>query len=105
MCINTAGEKVYPEEVEEVLKQHAAVEDALVIGVPDEKWGSAVTGVVELTPGARFDEETLRKHVRTHLAGYKTPKRIVAIERMIRAPNGKADYAATTAYARQMLRV
>lgn len=103
VCINTAGEKVYPEEVEEILKQHAAVEDALVVGVPDEKWGSAVTGVVELAPGARFDEETLRKHVRAHLAGYKTPKRIVAIERLFRAPNGKADYTATTDYARKAL--
>ena len=103
VCINTAGEKVYPEEVEEVLKQCEDVEDALVVGVPDEKWGSAVTGVVELAPGARFDEARLRKHVRDHLAGYKTPKRIVAIERLFRAPNGKADYKATTDYARKAL--
>ena len=105
VCINTAGEKVYPEEVEEILKQHAMVDDALVVGVPDEKWGSAVTGVVELAPGARFDEEALRKHVRAHLAGYKTPKRIVAIERMFRAPNGKADYKAAAEYVRQALGV
>jgi fatty-acyl-CoA synthase len=103
VCINTAGEKVYPEEVEEVLKQHAAVEDALVVGVPDEKWGNAVTGVVEVAPGARFDEETLREHVRALLAGYKTPKRIVAIERMFRAPNGKADYKAAQDYAKSQL--
>jgi fatty-acyl-CoA synthase len=103
VCINTAGEKVYPEEVEEVLKQHDAVEDALVVGVPDDKWGQAVTGVVELTPGARFDEEALRKHVRAHLAGYKTPKRIVFTERLFRAPNGKADYKATAAFAKQQL--
>lgn len=103
VCINTAGEKVYPEEVEEILKQHDAVEDALVVGVPDDKWGNAVTGIVELVPGARFDEEALRKHVRAFLAGYKTPKRIVAIERLFRAPNGKADYAATTAFARKAL--
>jgi len=105
VCINTAGEKVYPEEVEEILKQHESVEDALVVGVPDEKWGSAVTGVVELSPRAPFDEEALRRHVRTHLAGYKTPKRIVAVERMFRAPNGKADYKAATDYARQALGV
>jgi fatty-acyl-CoA synthase len=104
VCINTAGEKVYPEEVEEVLKQHASVEDALVVGVPDEKWGQAVTGVVEVAPGARFDEGVLRAHVRAHLAGYKTPKRIVAAERMFRAPNGKADYKAATEYARRALR-
>jgi acyl-CoA synthetase (AMP-forming)/AMP-acid ligase II len=103
VCINTAGEKVYPEEVEEILKQHAAVEDALVVGVPDEKWGNAVTGIVEVAPGARFDEEALRKHVRAFLAGYKTPKRIVAIERMFRAPNGKADYKAAADYAKSRL--
>jgi fatty-acyl-CoA synthase len=103
VCINTAGEKVYPEEVEEVLKQHAAVEDALVVGVPDDKWGNAVTGVVEVAPGARFDEDALRSHVRAFLAGYKTPKRIVAIERMFRAPNGKADYKAATEYAKSRL--
>ncbi len=103
VCINTAGEKVYPEEVEEVLKQHATVEDALVVGVPDEKWGSAVTAIVELSPGARFEEEVLRKHVRENLAGYKTPKRIVAVERMFRASNGKADYKVATDYARKAL--
>src|SRR5262249_42199351 len=103
VCINTAGEKVYPEEVEEVLKQHAAVEDALVVGVPDEKWGNAVTGIVEVAPGARFDERTLREHVRSLLAGYKTPKRIVVIERMFRAPNGKADYKAAADYAKSRL--
>lgn len=103
VCINTAGEKVYPEEVEEILKQHDAVEDALVVGVPDDKWGNAVTGIVEIAPGARFDEDALRKHVRGSLAGYKTPKRIVAIERMFRAPNGKADYKAATDYAKNRL--
>jgi fatty-acyl-CoA synthase len=102
-CINTAGEKVYPEEVEEVLKLHEAVEDALVVGVPDEKWGTAVTGVVELAPGARLDEAALRTHVREHLAGYKTPKRIVAVPAMFRAPNGKADYKAATDHARRSL--
>ena len=92
VCINTAGEKVYPEEVEEALKAHAAVADAIVVGVPDEKWGEAVTGVVVLEPGARIDEEALRAHVRERLAGYKTPKRIVFTEATLRAPNGKADY-------------
>jgi fatty-acyl-CoA synthase len=105
VCINTAGEKVYPEEVEEILKQHPDVDDALVVGVPDEKWGQAVTGVVELKRGVRFDEEGLRKHVRTHLAGYKTPKRIVTVDRLFRAPNGKADYKMTTDYAKQALSI
>ncbi len=92
VCINTAGEKVYPEEVEEALKTHAAVADAIVVGVPDEKWGEAVTGVVRLEPGQHASEEQLREHVRERLAGYKTPKRIVFTETSMRAPNGKADY-------------
>jgi len=91
-CINTAGEKVFPEEVEEALKTHPSVEDALVVGLPDEKWGQAVTGVVRLVDGHAFDADALRAHVRKHLAGYKTPKLIVATEESIRASNGKADY-------------
>ncbi len=93
-CINTAGEKVFPEEVEEALKTHDAVEDALVVGLPDEKWGQSVTGVVKLTEGASFDEVALRTHVRAILAGYKAPKRIFVADRPLRAPNGKADYKA-----------
>src|SRR5262249_50934775 len=103
VCINTAGEKVYPEEVEEILKQHPDVDDALVVGVPDEKWGQAVTGVVELRRGARFDEEDLRKHVRDPLAAYKPPKRIATVARLFRALNGKADYKGTTDYAKRAL--
>jgi fatty-acyl-CoA synthase len=99
VCINTAGEKVYPEEVEEALKTHPDVEDALVLGLPDERWGQAVTAVVQLRPGRSFDEGSLRDHVRQRLAGYKTPKRLVAVERMFRAPNGKADYKLAAAHA------
>ncbi|MBI1238548.1 MAG: AMP-binding protein [Alphaproteobacteria bacterium] len=105
VCINTSGEKVYPEEVEEILKEHGDVEDALVVGVPDERWGQAVTAVVELRKGAAFDENELRAHVRARLAGYKTPKRIVATPRLFRAPNGKADYKATAAFAVEALGV
>lgn len=102
-CINTAGEKVYPEEVEEALKTHESVEDALVIGVPDEKWGQAVTGIVKLMNGSAFDEEALRAHVRRQLAGYKTPKRILVAGVSLRAPNGKADYKSATEFARAAL--
>jgi 3-oxocholest-4-en-26-oate---CoA ligase len=102
-CINTAGEKVFPEEVEEALKTHPAIEDALVLGVPDEKWGQAVTGVVVLSPGAAFDESDLRIHVRGQLAGYKTPKRILIAGVALRAPNGKADYKAVGEFARKEL--
>jgi fatty-acyl-CoA synthase len=103
VCINTAGEKVYPEEVEESLKTHPEVEDALVVGLPDEKWGNAVTALVELRPDAACSEDALRQHVRGQLAGYKTPKRVFVVERMFRAPNGKADYKAAAEHARKQL--
>ncbi|HJW41307.1 MAG TPA: AMP-binding protein, partial [Rhizomicrobium sp.] len=102
-CINTAGEKVFPEEVEEVLKKHPAVEDALVLGVPDEQWGSAVTGVVVLANGAEFDEAAVRAHVREFLAGYKTPKRVLVAGVPLRAPNGKADYKSASEFAKREL--
>ena len=98
-CINTAGEKVFPEEVEEALKTHPSVEDALVVGLPDEKWGQSVTGVVRLTDGCAFDEDGLRAHVRRSLAGYKTPKRVIVTTATIRASNGKADYPTAKAIA------
>ena len=99
VCINTAGEKVYPEEVEEALKTHPAVADALVVGVPDEKWGESVTAVVRLEPDRGASEEELRTHVRALLAGYKTPKRVVFTQSGLRAPNGKADYKSAKAVA------
>ncbi|MBW2280242.1 MAG: acyl-CoA synthetase [Deltaproteobacteria bacterium] len=105
VCINTAGEKVYPEEVEEVLKTHPDVDDALVVGLADDRWGQAVTGVVQLAEGARLDEDGLRDHVRERLAGFKVPKRVLRIDRLGRAANGKADYAAVTEYARRELAV
>lgn len=91
-CINTAGEKVFPEEVEEMLKLHPDVEDSLVFGFPHEKWGQAVAGIVELRPGAFFDEAALLQHARAHLAGYKIPKALAAVDQMFRASNGKPDY-------------
>lgn len=103
VSINTGGEKVYPEEVEEVLKRHPAVDDALVVGVPDPRWGQAVTGVVKPANGAAFDEASLRQFVHDQLAGYKVPKRILATEDLARAPNGKADYKQTGEFARREL--
>ncbi len=103
VCINTAGEKVYPEEIEETLKTHDDIEDALVFGLADNKWGQAVTALVELRRGAVFDEAALRSHVRKRLAGYKTPKRILAVPTMFRAPNGKPDYKSATTHAAREL--
>lgn len=102
-CINSAGEKIYPEEVEEALKEHESVRDALVVGVPDEKWGQAVTAVVELSTSASVDEDTLRAFVRTRLAPYKAPKRILFSDDLKRAPNGKADYKRIRALALEAL--
>jgi len=73
------------------------------VGVPDEAWGQAVTAVVQLAPGESLDEETVRRHVRASLAGYKTPKRVLVAGVALRAPNGKADYKAVGDFAREQL--
>lgn len=103
VCINTAGEKVFPEEVEEVLKTHSMVADALVVGLPDEKWGQMVCAVVQPEPGDAPEADALVAHVRGLLAGYKTPKRVWLKADLGRASNGKADYKAITAYAQAQL--
>ena len=90
--INTGGEKVFPEEVEGVLKAHDDVYDCLVVGVPDERWGSAVTAVVQPAPGASPTLEALVAHCKASLAGYKAPKHLVVVDRIVRSPSGKADY-------------
>jgi acyl-CoA synthetase (AMP-forming)/AMP-acid ligase II len=92
MCINTGGEKVYPEEVEQALKAHPAVMDALVAGIPDERFGERVAAVVSLRPGTAADTDTLREHCRGTLAGYKVPARIRFVTQVQRSPSGKADY-------------
>ncbi|PVC84530.1 acyl-CoA synthetase [Streptomyces sp. CS014] len=92
-CINTGGEKVYPEEVEQALKSHADVYDALVAGVPDERWGNRVAAVVQLREGvAALTLEAVQAHCRTRLAGYKIPRALVLADRIQRSPSGKADY-------------
>lgn len=89
-CINSAGEKIFPEEVEEALKLCPGIADALVFGVPDPKWGQAVAAVVQT--GAAYAEGAVRDDLRARLAGYKQPKLLVATGQSLRAPNGKADY-------------
>ncbi|MFE2416498.1 acyl-CoA synthetase [Streptomyces hokutonensis] len=92
-CINTGGEKVYPEEVEQALKSHPDVYDALVAGVPDAKWGNHVAAVVELRAGAvRPSLDDIQTHCRSQLAGYKIPRQLVIAESIQRSPSGKADY-------------
>jgi 3-oxocholest-4-en-26-oate---CoA ligase len=92
VSINTGGEKVFPEEVESVLKAHASVYDCVVVGVPDERWGSAVTAVVQAVTGTEPSLPELATHCKASLAGYKAPKHLVLVERVRRSPSGKADY-------------
>jgi fatty-acyl-CoA synthase len=99
VCINTGGEKVFPEEVEEALKVHDSVHDAVVVGVPDEKFGEAITAVVEPAGGVTLDESVLIGHVKEHLAHFKAPKRVLTIDTIGRAPNGKVDYKRMKRYA------
>ena len=93
-CINTGGEKVFPEEVEEALKRHPAVRDAAVTGVPDARFGERIVALVEPHPGASADEAELREHVRSQLASYKAPRHVLVVDSVARAPNGKLDYKA-----------
>jgi acyl-CoA synthetase (AMP-forming)/AMP-acid ligase II len=96
VCINSAGEKIYPEEVEEVIKAIDGIHDVLVVGVPDEKWGSAVVAVIE---GEEKPVDEIRAEIKKHLASYKVPKQYLYKESLGRAPNGKADYKAITQFA------
>jgi acyl-CoA synthetase (AMP-forming)/AMP-acid ligase II len=91
-CINTGGEKVFPEEVEAVLKAHDAVYDAVVVGVADERWGQRVAAVVQPVAGAEPTLDELVAHCRTSLAGYKVPRSLVLVDAVVRSPAGKADY-------------
>ncbi len=91
-CINTGGEKVFTEEVEQAIRAYPDVIDAVVIGLADERWGQKVVGIVALRSGATKDNEAIRAHVRKHLAGYKVPKDIVFVDEVKRTPVGKADY-------------
>jgi acyl-CoA synthetase (AMP-forming)/AMP-acid ligase II len=93
MCINTGGEKVFPEEVEQVVVGHPDVRDVLVVGVPDPRWGSKVAAVVALQPGAAADGAALEAHCREKLAGYKVPRAWTFVDEVQRSPSGKADYA------------
>ncbi len=99
-CINTGGEKVYVEEVERVVKSHPAVYDAVVVGVPSQRWGQQVTAVVSLVSGAGAPTvEGLQGHCETQLARYKLPRAVVVAPEIVRSPSGKPDYAWARQYA------
>ena len=103
VSINTGGEKVYPEEVEEALKLLPEVVDCNVVGVPDPQWGAAVTAVVELAAGTDPSDTDLVDGLRSSLSGYKLPKNIVRVDSVFRSPNGKADYKWATKTAHDAL--
>ncbi|MEV0073576.1 acyl-CoA synthetase [Amycolatopsis sp. NPDC050768] len=98
-CVNTGGEKVYPEEVEGALKSHPDVFDALVIGVPDERLGQRVAAVVQPRPGVAPDLAAIEAHVRTEIAGYKVPRTVWLADEIGRSPSGKPDYPWAQRYA------
>jgi len=92
VCINTGGEKVFPEEVEEALKTHVGVRDAVAVGLPDPRFGETICAVVETEPGVEVTLVELSDHVKQHLAAYKAPRQLVVVDTIGRAPNGKVDY-------------
>lgn len=91
-CINSGGEKIFPEEVEAALKSHPTVFDATVVGVSDERWGEHVSAVVQFRDGEVATLEELAEHCRLHIAGYKVPRSLTAVDLMVRSPSGKPDY-------------
>ena len=103
VCINTGGEKVFPEEVEEILKTHPTVDDAVVVGVPDDRFGESIAAVVQPHAGEVTDETELIDHVKRTIAHYKAPRRVVPIDTIGRAPNAKVDYKRLRTYAMDQL--
>lgn len=103
VCINSGGEKIFPEEVEEALKTHPAVYDSNVVGLRDERWGEAVTALVSLEEGQSVTDDELVAHTRLQLAAYKSPKTILRVPEVKRGPNGKPDYRWAKATAERLL--
>lgn len=97
VCINTGGEKVFPEEVEEAIKTFTGIDDAIAVGIPDDRFGQAVTAVV--ASSADVDAASVIAHVKDQLAHYKAPKQVFVVPSLERAANGKVDYKRWTTYA------
>jgi acyl-CoA synthetase (AMP-forming)/AMP-acid ligase II len=92
VCINSGGEKIFVEEVEQAIISHPSVQDVLVAGRPSERWGNEVVAVVQLVDGAEVSEDELSAHANESVARYKLPKAWVMVDRVVRSPSGKADY-------------
>ena len=93
VCINSGGEKIFPEEVEAAVKSHPDVFDAVVVGVPDERWGEAVAAVVASRPGRAATLDGVRRHCEDRIARYKLPRLLVEVPVVVRSPSGKPDYS------------
>jgi len=92
VCINSGGEKIFPEEVEAAVKSHPDVFDCTVVGAPDPRWGERVVAVVELRPGKSPSLEQIQEHCRQKIAGYKIPRLLHVVDKVVRSPSGKPDY-------------
>ncbi len=103
VCINSGGEKIYPEEVEQALKHHSAVYDAVVVGTASERWGQQVTALVQLREGQRPSAQELIESCSTRLSRYKLPKDVLFVRAMVRSPSGKADYRWAKTEAEKLL--
>jgi len=99
VCINSGGEKIFPEEVEAALKAHEGVLDAVVVGIPDPRWGQRVAALIQVRPGASPSVEDLDRHCRTKVAGYKVPRFVRFVDQVVRQPSGKPDYRWAATYA------
>jgi fatty-acyl-CoA synthase len=92
VCINTGGEKVYPEEVEVAGRSHPAVLDCVAVGLPNERFGETVCLVASRVPGRDVDEQTVIEHIKGEIATYKAPRKVIFVDQVYRSPSGKADY-------------
>jgi 3-oxocholest-4-en-26-oate---CoA ligase len=100
VCINSGGEKIFPEEVEEVLKQHGFIRDAVCVGLPDDRFGEIICALIELSGTEQPEEAQVIEFVRARLARYKAPRMVMVVPTIGRSPAGKVDYKALTTYAR-----
>jgi acyl-CoA synthetase (AMP-forming)/AMP-acid ligase II len=97
VCINSGGEKIYPEEVEGALKSMPGVIDAIVAGIPDDRWGQRVAAVLQTRPGATVPtQQEIEDHLASRIARYKVPRFVHTVETMQRSPSGKPDYGWAT---------
>ena len=92
MCINSGGEKIFPEEVESAVRSHPEVFDAIVVGAPDERWGQRVAAIIQPRADRHPTLEDIQAHCRDAIAGYKVPRQLHVVEAIVRSPSGKPDY-------------